>query len=296
MSVDLRLYALVDPEHAGGRELRRASAAGGARRRDAGAAARQAQRHPGHGGARAGDQGGAGAVRRAACSSTTVSTWRSRPVPTACMWARPTWRSRMRGGCSGATPSSGFRSRPLRRPRPRPSICSTMSASAACFRPPRRTIPIRRSAPADWRASPPCSAAGRRHFPLCGIAGIDAGNAADTIAAGADGVAVISALSLERDPQAAAQELRGIVDAALAQPGRVHDSHRRHHRRLGFGRRRRHPSRSQDVLGARGLRRLRHHRPDRAEHQGRHRDPRCAGRNSSPPRSMRSFPISTSAR
>ena len=44
MPVDLRLYALVDPEHAGGRDLARAGAPGGARRRDAGAAARQAQR------------------------------------------------------------------------------------------------------------------------------------------------------------------------------------------------------------------------------------------------------------
>ena len=57
-------------------------------------------------------------------------------------------------------------------------------------------------------------------FPLCGIAGIDATNAGDTIAAGADGVAVISALSLASDPQAAARTLRGIVDARLAQRGR----------------------------------------------------------------------------
>jgi thiamine-phosphate pyrophosphorylase len=57
-------------------------------------------------------------------------------------------------------------------------------------------------------------------FPLCGIAGIDATNAGDTIAAGADGVAVISALSLASDPQAAARALRGIVDAALTQRGR----------------------------------------------------------------------------
>jgi thiamine-phosphate pyrophosphorylase len=58
-------------------------------------------------------------------------------------------------------------------------------------------------------------------FPLCGIAGIDAGNAAEVIAAGADGVAVISALSLRGDPQAAARALRGIVDAALAQRARL---------------------------------------------------------------------------
>jgi thiamine-phosphate pyrophosphorylase len=59
----------------------------------------------------------------------------------------------------------------------------------------------------------------RRDFPVCGIAGIDATNARDVIAAGADGVAVISALSMARDPQAAARELRGIVDAALAARG-----------------------------------------------------------------------------
>jgi thiamine-phosphate pyrophosphorylase len=57
-------------------------------------------------------------------------------------------------------------------------------------------------------------------FPVCGIAGIDAGNAAEVIAAGADGVAVISALSLKSDPQAAARELAGVVEAALAGRGR----------------------------------------------------------------------------
>jgi thiamine-phosphate pyrophosphorylase len=55
------------------------------------------------------------------------------------------------------------------------------------------------------------------HLPLAGIAGIDAGNAAAVIAAGADGIAVISALSLSADPAAAARTLRGVVDAALAQ-------------------------------------------------------------------------------
>ena len=58
---------------------------GRARRRDAGAAARQAQRHAGHGRARACHQGGAGAIRRAAARSTTVSTSRSPPAPTASM-------------------------------------------------------------------------------------------------------------------------------------------------------------------------------------------------------------------
>ena len=56
-------------------------------------------------------------------------------------------------------------------------------------------------------------------FPICAIAGINAGNAADVIAAGADGVAVISALSLSPDPAEAARNLRSVVDAALAQRG-----------------------------------------------------------------------------
>lgn len=59
-------------------------------------------------------------------------------------------------------------------------------------------------------------------LPVVAIAGIDAGNAASVIAAGADGVAVISALSLAPDPAAAARELRSVVDDALAmRRGRV---------------------------------------------------------------------------
>jgi len=53
-------------------------------------------------------------------------------------------------------------------------------------------------------------------LPIGAIAGIDATNAAAAVAAGVDGVAVISALSLAADPQAAARGLRAIVDAALA--------------------------------------------------------------------------------
>jgi thiamine-phosphate pyrophosphorylase len=54
-------------------------------------------------------------------------------------------------------------------------------------------------------------------MPVCAIAGIDAGNASGVIAAGADGVSVISALSLAVDPSQAARNLREIVDLALAQ-------------------------------------------------------------------------------
>jgi thiamine-phosphate pyrophosphorylase len=59
-----------------------------------------------------------------------------------------------------------------------------------------------------------------RAMPIVGIGGIDAGNAAGIIAAGTDGVSVISALSLAPDPAAAARDLRGVVDAALAARGR----------------------------------------------------------------------------
>ena len=55
-----------------------------------------------------------------------------------------------------------------------------------------------------------------KELPVCGIAGIDAGNAGAVIAAGAQGVAVISALSLDPDPAAAARALRLVVDATLA--------------------------------------------------------------------------------
>jgi thiamine-phosphate pyrophosphorylase len=52
-------------------------------------------------------------------------------------------------------------------------------------------------------------------LPVGAIAGIDTTNAGELIAAGADGVAVISVLSLAPDPAAAARALRGIVDAAM---------------------------------------------------------------------------------
>jgi thiamine-phosphate pyrophosphorylase len=55
--------------------------------------------------------------------------------------------------------------------------------------------------------------------PIAAIAGIDRTNAGDVIAAGADGIAVISALSTASDPAAAARALRAVVDQALARRG-----------------------------------------------------------------------------
>jgi thiamine-phosphate pyrophosphorylase len=56
-------------------------------------------------------------------------------------------------------------------------------------------------------------------MPVGAIAGIDESNAAATIAAGADGVAIISALSMTDDPKAAARNMRTVIDTALARRG-----------------------------------------------------------------------------
>lgn len=54
----------------------------------------------------------------------------------------------------------------------------------------------------------------RLHCPVVAIGGISAFNAARAIAAGADGVAVVSAICAASDPRAAAQALRTAVDTA----------------------------------------------------------------------------------
>jgi thiamine-phosphate pyrophosphorylase len=57
-------------------------------------------------------------------------------------------------------------------------------------------------------------------LPVVAIGGIGPTNAAEAIRHGADGVAVISAVTLQPDVQAAAAALRACVDAALAERGR----------------------------------------------------------------------------
>jgi thiamine-phosphate pyrophosphorylase len=54
-------------------------------------------------------------------------------------------------------------------------------------------------------------------IPVGAIAGIDERNAGEVVRAGADGVAVVSAVIAASDPEAAARRLRGIVDAAKRQ-------------------------------------------------------------------------------
>jgi thiamine-phosphate pyrophosphorylase len=57
--------------------------------------------------------------------------------------------------------------------------------------------------------------------PVVAIGGVNAGNAASMIAAGASGVAVVSAIVAAEDVEAAARELRGVVDEARTVQGRV---------------------------------------------------------------------------
>lgn len=56
----------------------------------------------------------------------------------------------------------------------------------------------------------------RTKLPIVAIGGLHAGNAVDAIAAGADGVAVVSAICSAADPESATRELRDVVTTALS--------------------------------------------------------------------------------
>ena len=206
-AVDLRLNAIVDPERAGGRdlaELARLCAEGGAtlvQLRDKASetramveAARAIKRR----------------WRRSPCrsSSTTASTWRWPPKPTACISAPTTWRSKTRARCSAATRSSACRSRSVAEAEAAPVELIDYVGSGgvyATLSKQQKSAPI---GPAGLARIIAALRARAPKLPVAGIAGIDAGNAAEVIGAGADGIAVISALSLAPDPAAAARGLR----------------------------------------------------------------------------------------
>jgi thiamine-phosphate pyrophosphorylase len=61
--------------------------------------------------------------------------------------------------------------------------------------------------------------AGATPLPVVGIGGIDATNAAEVIAAGASGVAVISAVADAQEPREATRELRAAVGHAIHERG-----------------------------------------------------------------------------
>lgn len=218
MSVDLRLYALVDPDRSGGRKLEdiaRAVVQGGATlvqlRDKAGPTLRQIEE------ARAIKAALAGTfvpflindrvdVALAAGADGVHVGWDDMPVAD----ARALLGREAIIGLSVKTPEQA-KAAPLdlldyvciggvfetqSKDNPQPPVGTTGFAELAAI--------IRGRKPA---------------MPAGAIAGIDESNAAQVIAAGADGVAIISALSLAPDPQAAAQKLRDIVDAALSQRG-----------------------------------------------------------------------------
>jgi thiamine-phosphate pyrophosphorylase len=197
MSVDLRLYALVDPERSGGRRLAdiaREVVAGGATlvqlRDKTGSTLRQIEE--------------ARAIK-AGADGVHVG-WDDMPVAD----ARALLGREAIIGLSIKTPEQA-KNAPLElldyvciggvfetqsKNNPEPPVGATGFAELAAI--------IRNRKPA---------------MPAGAIAGIDETNAAKVIAAGADGVANISALSLAPDPKVAAQKLRAIVDAALSQRG-----------------------------------------------------------------------------
>lgn len=58
----------------------------------------------------------------------------------------------------------------------------------------------------------------RYGLPLVGIGGIGAGNAAPVVQAGADGIAVVSAIARQPDPVAASRALRAAIDPFFPSP------------------------------------------------------------------------------
>lgn len=67
-----------------------------------------------------------------------------------------------------------------------------------------------------WQAAAAPLRARAPAFPVGAIAGIDAANAASVIAAGADGVAIISGIFMQDDVRSATQTLSNIIQAARA--------------------------------------------------------------------------------
>jgi thiamine-phosphate pyrophosphorylase len=83
-----------------------------------------------------------------------------------------------------------------------------------------------------YNPDPPVGADGLAHLvglirdnaprmPISAIAGIDADNAASVIQAGADGVALVSAIAAAHDPRAAASSLKSLITRALADRARA---------------------------------------------------------------------------
>ncbi len=74
------------------------------------------------------------------------------------------------------------------------------------------STPTKPDAGAPWGLEGLRSLRARTRRVLVAIGGIDASNAESVLAAGADGLAVVSAICASADPEAAARRLRNVVD------------------------------------------------------------------------------------
>ena len=132
---------------------------------------------------------------------------RSPSAATACTSAGTTWRRPTRGGCSAPTPSSGSPSTARSAPTRTDLDLIDYAGIGGVY---GTTSKVTKNSPIGIAGMARVIEALHRRkpgFPTCGIAGINAGNAAPVIEAGADGVSVISALSLAKDPKAAAARI-----------------------------------------------------------------------------------------
>jgi thiamine-phosphate pyrophosphorylase len=76
--------------------------------------------------------------------------------------------------------------------------------------------PTKRDTKAPWGLEGLARIRAYSRHPLVAIGGLHAGNAAATVLAGADSIAVVSAICAAPDPRAAAQEIAGIIRSTLA--------------------------------------------------------------------------------
>ncbi|MBI4275692.1 MAG: thiamine phosphate synthase [Rhizobiales bacterium] len=214
MGVDLRLYALIDPEHAGGRDLpdlARQVAAGGAtlvQLRDKLGSTRRIIEE-------------ARALRSALASFRVPLVINDRvDVALAAEAAgvhvgqddmAPADARRLLG--PGAI--IGLSIKTIDQAKAAPVECLDYVCIGGVFATSSKDNPDPPIGTSGFKTVAAAIRARAPNLPIGAIAGIDAENAANVIAAGADGVAVISALSLAKEPEAAARDLRSIVDRSL---------------------------------------------------------------------------------
>ena len=183
------------------------------------------------------------------------------------MSARTTWRPRTRGGCSGPNAIIGLSIKTVAQANAAPLELLDYVGIGGVYATTSKDNPNPPIGVAGLRAIVAAFRARKRDFPICGIAGhrcgqCRAGDRGRRRRRRGDLGAVAGARSAARRRASCAAS-----STRRWRSERDDDRDRRHHRGLGLRRRRRHPGRPEDVLGARRLWRVGHHRADRAEHQ-----------------------------